>query len=152
MTKTSSISINICSRGGWFAYNAKEDETRGRSIGAAGLFIGIILQYADDTLIFEEGSVKQALIIKSVLYCYEAWSRLKINFDKSSFVCLGKKSVSILLILEIFRCKEEKFPIKYLNIPIKLGRLSRGKIGPPMMLLRKSLRVGGGTHYLRGVE
>lgn len=35
--------------------------------------------------------VREAMILKWVLYCYEAWPRLKVNFNKSSLVWLGRK-------------------------------------------------------------
>lgn len=65
------------------------------------------LQYADDTLIFGQGNIREAITIKWTLCCYEAWSGLKINFVKSSLVCLGIRNVSMKLIQEMFRCKEE---------------------------------------------
>lgn len=75
-------------------------------------------------LIFGKADVREAVIIKWTLYCFEAWSELKINFN-SSLICLGEKILSIFFICSIFGCKEERFPIKYLGIPIKLGKLSK---------------------------
>lgn len=48
----------------------------------------INLQYADDTMIFGWVDIREAIYIKWVLCCFEAWSGPKINFAKSSFICL----------------------------------------------------------------
>lgn len=80
-------------------------------------------QYVDDTLILGIDSVSEAIHIKWGLYYFEAWSDLRINFSKSSFICLGTKHLTINLILEIINCKEGKFPLKHLGIPIKPGKL-----------------------------
>jgi hypothetical protein len=47
------------------------------------------LQYADHTMIMVEGSELDLVNLKFLLLCFEAMSRLKINFDKSKVVVMG---------------------------------------------------------------
>lgn len=90
----------------------------------------INLQYADETLIFGKTDVKEALVIKYTLCCFEAWSGLKINFSKNFIVCLGEKTSSMYFICNIFRGREERFSIKYLGTSIKPGRLLKEDWNP----------------------
>lgn len=55
-------------------------------------------QYADDMLIFDKCHFRQACVIKCILVCFETWSRLKINFHKSSLICLGRRTLATLII------------------------------------------------------
>ena len=49
------------------------------------------------------------MVIIWILYCFEQWSGLKINFHKSSLVIIGKLGPHGLLIPMIFNCRVEKF-------------------------------------------
>ena len=57
---------------------------RGYSVGSQKVSISL-LQYADDTIFFEEASMKNIKALKSILRTFELSSGLKINFAKSSF-------------------------------------------------------------------
>lgn len=83
------------------------------------------LQYVDDMLIFGQSSIREEITIRWALCYYEAWSSLKINFAKSSLVCLGSKNIAMHVIREVFPCKEEQFPITYLEILVKPGKLMK---------------------------
>ena len=48
----------------------------------------INLHYADASLIFEKECMTQAMILKWILFSYKRWSRLKINYHRSSLVFL----------------------------------------------------------------
>jgi len=58
----------------------------------------INLQFTDDTLIFETESLSQAMILKWILFCYEMWFGLKINFHKSYIIFLGEILVNSFLL------------------------------------------------------
>lgn len=47
------------------------------------------LHFANDTLLFSSARVDQAIILKLILYCFEAFAGLKINFSKSCLIVLG---------------------------------------------------------------
>lgn len=79
------------------------------------------LQYADNTLIFSQNDIREAIIIKCVLWYFEVWSGLNINFYKSSVISLERDP----FIIKILQCKQEVFPIICLGIPVKPTRLMR---------------------------
>lgn len=58
--------------------------------------------------------------------------RVEVQFQekKNSLICLWEKASPLFLICNIFRYKEEIFPIKYLGIPIKLGRVFKEDWNP----------------------
>lgn len=58
----------------------------------------INLQYADDTLLFGTDNIKNAIVIKWLLCCFEAWLGLRINFYKDFLILLGKEIVAIKII------------------------------------------------------
>jgi hypothetical protein len=49
-----------------------------------------ILQYADDTILFMEHNLQQAVNMKLLLCAFEKLSGLKINFHKSELFYYGK--------------------------------------------------------------
>jgi hypothetical protein len=81
------------------------------------------LQYADDTIICLEHDMEQARNMKLLLYMFEQMSGLKINFDKSEVLLVGGDNNLVVAYAEVFNCKIELFPIRYLGVPISAGRL-----------------------------
>ena len=64
----------------------------------------INLKYVDDTILFGIDNLPRAMVLKGVLRCFELWSGLKINFQKSSLIFLGDISASSFLISLLFKC------------------------------------------------
>ena len=54
----------------------------------------ISLHYEDDTIVSGKGCLAQVMVLKWVLFCYEKWSGIKINYHKSSLIFLG---ISLLI-------------------------------------------------------
>ena len=50
------------------------------------------LQYADDTIIMIENDNNSIMTVKFILYCFEAMSGLRINYQKSEVFGLGVES------------------------------------------------------------
>ena len=50
----------------------------------------LILQYADDTILFMDHDIEQAKDLKLLLSVFEQLSGLKINFHKSELFCYGE--------------------------------------------------------------
>lgn len=75
------------------------------------------LHYADDTLLFCQGSLFQAICLKLILYSFELASGLKVNFFKSSLIGLGSiprlRCTRLALLLN---SKAEVLPFKYLGL------------------------------------
>ncbi|XP_041003911.1 uncharacterized protein LOC121249264 [Juglans microcarpa x Juglans regia] len=95
------------------------------------------LLYADDIIIFSNGSKALIKAISESLALYEAWSGQKISKEKSSiFFSKLIPPVRRRQILRITRFSEGSLPFKYLGVPIIFGRLKSnyfdelvGKIG-----------------------
>jgi hypothetical protein len=49
-----------------------------------------ILQYADDTILFLDHDLENALNMKLILCIFQQLSGLKINFHKSALFCFSK--------------------------------------------------------------
>ena len=50
----------------------------------------LILQYADDAILFLEDDIEKVVNMKLILSMFEQLSGLKINFHKSEVFCFGK--------------------------------------------------------------
>jgi hypothetical protein len=83
----------------------------------------VILQYVDDTILCLNHDFEKTRNMKLLLYLYEQMSGLKINFDKSEVLLLGGDDEVALTYAEIFNCNIGSFPLKYLGVPILVGRL-----------------------------
>lgn len=93
-----------------------------------GIFKGILmrkgagqithLQFADDTVVFLDGSEESAKGIKRVLQCFQLVSGLKINYNKSNLYADHRFSNEALSAANILGCKVGYWPLMYLGIPI----------------------------------
>jgi hypothetical protein len=83
-----------------------------------------ILQYADDTILFLEDDLVKARGLRLVLNAFERLSGLKINFHKSELYPFGETKERVAEYVELFGCREGKFPFRYLGIPMSTSRLS----------------------------
>ncbi|RLM69945.1 uncharacterized protein C2845_PM17G08450 [Panicum miliaceum] len=63
------------------------------------------LQYADDTIIFLDHSENNVRNLKFILFCFEAMSGLKINFEKSEVYTVGLEATEQFRIAGVFVCK-----------------------------------------------
>lgn len=70
----------------------------------------LILQFADDTLIFTNGTVSEAKVVKNILLWFEACSVLKVNTKKT--VLYKVNTVDMWdEVLEVWKSKEGFFRI-----------------------------------------
>jgi hypothetical protein len=83
-----------------------------------------ILQYADDTILFMEHDIDKAKNMKLLLSAFEQLSGLKINFHKSEIFCFGQAKDYELQYEQLFGCKKESCPFKYLGIPMHYRKLN----------------------------
>jgi hypothetical protein len=82
-----------------------------------------ILQYVDDTIIFLDHNLSQAINIKLLLTVFELLSGLKINVHKSEILCYGKAKDHEEQYVEFFGCNIGSYPFKYLRIPMHNRKL-----------------------------
>ena len=108
----------------------------------------ISLQHADGTLLFCQINNDYILALKLILYCNELVSGLKINFNKSSVILIEHNEARQREIATNLNCISDKFPIKYIGIPLRPEKLHK-EVGCLLSVnLIRDLRVGKGTACL----
>lgn len=90
------------------------------------------LFYADDVILIGEWSESNMRNISSALRFFYGISGLKINFQKSSILGVGVANAEITRLANLFGCKTENFPFKYLGIPIG-GKSNRATMWEPVV-------------------
>ena len=83
-----------------------------------------ILQYADDTIIFQKHDLEKAKNMKLLLTAFEKLSGLKINFHKSELICFSQAKECHEQYSNIFVCKLGDFPVRYLGILMHFRKLT----------------------------
>ena len=84
---------------------------------------GVVLQYADDTLIVIRGAAQSAQHLKTLLDLFSAATGLHINFNKSTLVPIHMTDSEISQCTEILGCRQEEFPQNYLGLPLSMSKL-----------------------------
>lgn len=84
------------------------------------------LQFADDTVIFLDGTLESAKGIKRILQSFQLLSGLKINFVKSSIFSSTRFGVELTEIAKELNCSIGSWPMSYLGMPI--GFSSRRRV------------------------
>ncbi|XP_073357680.1 uncharacterized protein [Aegilops tauschii subsp. strangulata] len=90
-------------------------------------------------MIMVEGSDLDIVNLKFLLLCFEAMSRLKINFDKSEVVVLGFSAVEQQSIADNLNCRLATFPITYLGMSMADTKILMSAFDP--MLGRMACRA-----------
>jgi hypothetical protein len=88
------------------------------------------LQYVDDTIFLLQDDLESARNLKFILCIFEQMSGLKINFNKSEIICLGKSVEREHLYADIFTCPHSGLPMKYLGVPIDNKKLCKSLWSP----------------------
>jgi hypothetical protein len=77
----------------------------------------LILQYADNNILFLEHDLEKAKKNLKLLLCaFEKLSGLKINFHKSEIFCFGEAKEVQEQYCHIFDCPNGSYPFRYLGI------------------------------------
>lgn len=76
------------------------------------------LQFADNVLLFFDGSIRSADIIRILLEAFSACSGLKINFGKSSLAPINLPTEQAAATSSILGCPLQQFPLPYLGLPL----------------------------------
>jgi hypothetical protein len=78
-----------------------------------------ILQYADDTMLFLDHDINNAMNMKLLLCTFEQLSDVKINFDKSEIFCFVQAKHCEMQFSQLFGCKTTThIPFRYLDLPM----------------------------------
>jgi hypothetical protein len=84
----------------------------------------LILQYADDTILFMKHNFEQAKNLKLLLSSFELLSCLKLNFYKSEIFYFGEAKNYESQYEQLFGCKKGVFAFSYLGIPMHHRKLN----------------------------
>jgi len=84
----------------------------------------LILQYADDLMLFLDHDIEQAMNMKLLLCTFEQLSGLKINFHNSKILCFGKSKECELQYSHLFGCKAGTYPFRYHILPKHYRKLN----------------------------
>jgi hypothetical protein len=82
----------------------------------------LILQYADDTLIFMQGDVNQLLQLKGILHSFAESTGLQVNFDKSFMVPINISEDRFNILANTLGCSKESLPFTYLGLPLSITK------------------------------
>ena len=77
-----------------------------------------LLQYADDTTFFIQGSETAARTLSQMMYIFADFSGLQLNRAKSSFVGFGLTLEEIVRCAEILATLIVTLPLRYLGLPL----------------------------------
>nr|CAD1819928.1 unnamed protein product [Ananas comosus var. bracteatus] len=108
------------------------------------------LQFADDLLIFLDGSPRTAAVTKLILDEFSNCSGLKINYDKSSLTPIHLTDVQALSLARSFGCEVKGFPLTYLGLPLSPKRLCRSDYMPLIEKVDSRLAGWKGLTLSRG--
>ncbi len=97
------------------------------------------LQFADDLLIFFDGTTRSAEVIKVVLDAFSSASGLKINYAKSSIIPINLASSQASELASFLGCSSFGFPFTYLGLPLSPKALSKSDYLPLIEKLDKRL-------------
>nr|CAD1830600.1 unnamed protein product [Ananas comosus var. bracteatus] len=92
------------------------------------------LQFADDLIIFFDGSSRSDAIIKLILDDFAGCSGLSINYSKSSVTPINVPVPQAASLAISLGCTVKDFPLTYLGLPLSPKRLRRADF---MLLIEK---------------
>ncbi|WOL13864.1 hypothetical protein Cni_G22644 [Canna indica] len=79
--------------------------------------------YADDLIMFCDGSSRSFQNIRLLFKCFELAFGLKLNMEKTSVIHLSGDSTASNRVANIFGCVEGSLPFNYHGLPLKQGKL-----------------------------
>ena len=83
-----------------------------------------LLQYADDTIFFVEGSMAAAEKFSALLDMFSDFSGLSLNRAKSTFIGFGMFVEERDRCARILATPTGSLPIRYLGLPLVKGRMT----------------------------
>ncbi|XP_048620920.1 uncharacterized protein LOC106363541 [Brassica napus] len=88
------------------------------------------LLFADDLLVFSDGSRHSITGIKKVLSIFKDWTRLDMNAQKSEIFFGGYSELEASVTADISGFKIGTFPTRYLGLPLNPSRISYATMQP----------------------
>ena len=107
----------------------------------AGWYGGVpLLQYADDTIFFMEGSVEAAEKVSTLLDMFSNFSGLSLNRAKSTFIGFGISAEERGQCAHILSTPAGSLPIRYLGLPLVEGQMRVRVWQPVLATMERRLR------------
>ncbi|GLT35246.1 hypothetical protein SLA2020_097140 [Shorea laevis] len=91
------------------------------------------LCFADDLLIFTDGSPRAVSVVDSILKEFYLVTGLKVNYQKSEIYYCGVQDSIIKNLAATYGFKLGTFPIRYLGVPLITSRLTDIALKPLIM-------------------
>lgn len=88
------------------------------------------LLFADDLLVFSDGSRHSISGIKKVISVFKEWTGLDMNAEKSEIFFGGYSHIEASVISDISGFKIGTFPTRYLGLPLNPSRISYATLQP----------------------
>lgn len=95
--------------------------------------------FADDILVFSDGSLNSVQGILQVLDEFKAFSSLSISVEKSCFFSSGLSDQEIESITSACRIPAGAFPIRYLGLPLNTKKLSLASCEPMLHQIKTKI-------------
>nr|CAD1834076.1 unnamed protein product [Ananas comosus var. bracteatus] len=108
------------------------------------------LQFADDLMLFFDGSTRSAAAIKIIVDSFSSNSGLKINFDKSYLIPINLPSDQATIVASYFGCTLKDFPLNYLGLPLSPKKLGKADYMPLIEKIDNRLAGWKGLMLSRG--
>lgn len=83
------------------------------------------LLYADDLVLFIRPVRDDLLLLKDALLIFGSASGLFTNIEKCVATPMSCSQADLALVLELFPCRVEEFPCRYLGVPLSVRKLRR---------------------------
>ena len=102
-----------------------------------------LMQYADDTIFFIEGSIEAAEKTSALLEMFSDFSGLSLNKTKSTFIAFGMSSEEMSQYAHILSTPVGSLPVRYMGLPLvgRGGGLRSGEWQPMLAIMER--RLGG---------
>ena len=97
------------------------------------------LCFADDILIFNDGSLNSVQMILQVLEEFKAFSGLSVSVEKSCFFSSGLTEPEIETIVSTSGIPAGSFPIRYLGLPLNTRKLSLANCEPLLQQIKSKI-------------
>ncbi|CAA7046646.1 unnamed protein product [Microthlaspi erraticum] len=97
------------------------------------------LSFADDLLIFVDGSSQLVAGVFTVLSQFEKMSGLAVNISKTSLFCSGVSDTTLLDLSNRFSLTPGSLPIRYLGLPLCSKKLSVSDCDPLISKIRMKM-------------
>ncbi|GKU91337.1 hypothetical protein SLEP1_g5224 [Rubroshorea leprosula] len=101
-------------------YAVEHNLFKGVAVGKGSLMI-THLQFADDTILFEEATEENMKALKGIMRTFELVSGLKINYNKSQLIGVNVKEEEVSKMSHFLNCNIGELPMKYLGMMIGMS-------------------------------